>query len=152
MAAEGDQAHPGIAGRCGDRTPADWRLQLVDARVGAVAWQLEAGDLDNYLHTKSALIDNRWVMVGSANLDGASLDYIQYARAFLDGDVRNTEANLVVFEETGTLVSAVDALRRQLWAEHLGIANPQDAALDDAPGKDWCEGVARFRDRPKRTR
>ena len=64
--------------------------------------------VDIYLHTKSALIDNRWATVGSANLDGASLDFIQYARAFFDSDVRNTEANLVVFEDTGTVVSAVE--------------------------------------------
>jgi hypothetical protein len=93
--------------------------------------------VDIYLHTKCALIDNRWATVGSANLDGASLDYIQYARAFFDSDVRNTEANLVVFEDTGTTVSAVDALRRHLWAEHLGFADPADAALNDTQGKDW---------------
>jgi phosphatidylserine/phosphatidylglycerophosphate/cardiolipin synthase-like enzyme len=93
--------------------------------------------IDMYLHTKSALIDNRWATVGSANLDGASLDYIQYARAFFDSDVRNTEANLVVFEDAGTVVSAVDALRRRLWAEHLGFSDPADSFLNDAPGKDW---------------
>jgi phosphatidylserine/phosphatidylglycerophosphate/cardiolipin synthase-like enzyme len=93
--------------------------------------------VDMYLHTKSALIDNRWATVGSANLDGASLDYVQYLRAFFDSDVRNTEANLVVFEETATAISAVDALRRHLWADHLGFSNPADTFLDDAPGKDW---------------
>jgi phosphatidylserine/phosphatidylglycerophosphate/cardiolipin synthase-like enzyme len=93
--------------------------------------------VDIYLHTKAALVDNRWATVGSANLDGASLDFIQYARAFFDSDVRNTEANLVVFEDAGTIVSAVDALRRKLWAEHLGFSNPADPQLDDAPGKDW---------------
>ena len=93
--------------------------------------------VDIYLHTKSALIDNRWATVGSANLDGASLDFIQYARAFFDSDVRNTEANLVVFEDTGTVVSAVDSLRRRLWADHLGFSNPADTFLDDTPGKDW---------------
>jgi phosphatidylserine/phosphatidylglycerophosphate/cardiolipin synthase-like enzyme len=93
--------------------------------------------VDIYLHTKAALVDNRWATVGSANLDGASLDFIQYARVFFDSDVRNTEANLVVFEDTGTIVSAVDALRRKLWAEHLGFSNPADTALDDTPGKDW---------------
>jgi phosphatidylserine/phosphatidylglycerophosphate/cardiolipin synthase-like enzyme len=93
--------------------------------------------VDIYLHTKAALIDNRWATVGSANLDGASLDYIQYARAFFDSDVRNTEANLVVFEEAGTVVSAVDAFRRRVWADHLGFSSPADSFLNDAPGKDW---------------
>ena len=62
--------------------------------------------VDNYLHTKSALIDNDWASVGSANLDGASLERVEYARAALDGDVRNTESNLVVWEETPTSPSA----------------------------------------------
>jgi len=95
--------------------------------------------VDNYLHTKSALIDNRWATVGSANLDGASLDSIQYARAAFGGDVRNTEGNLVVFEEPGTQPSAVDALRRRLWSEHLGIADPKSNLLDDAPDKNWLD-------------
>jgi phosphatidylserine/phosphatidylglycerophosphate/cardiolipin synthase-like enzyme len=99
--------------------------------------------VDNYLHTKSALIDNCWATVGSANLDGASLDFLQYARAMLDGEVRNSEANVVVFEETPPPKSAVDGLRRRLWAEHLGFekadgsANMAASELDDAPGKDW---------------
>jgi phosphatidylserine/phosphatidylglycerophosphate/cardiolipin synthase-like enzyme len=126
----------------GDAATANRRVGVSSSWTHASAQSIGSSKpaiLDNYLHTKSALIDNRWATVGSANLDGASLDCIQYARAFLDGDVRNTEANLVVFEDAGTIVSAVDALRRKLWAEHLGIANPQDAALNDAPGKDWVK-------------
>jgi phosphatidylserine/phosphatidylglycerophosphate/cardiolipin synthase-like enzyme len=117
-------------------------------RFGAFsAWTHAASDaahakprlVDNYLHTKSALIDNRWATVGSANLDGASLDFIQYARSALDGELRNSETNLVVFEDPAARPSSVDALRRQLWAEHLGIADPNSALLDDAPDKNWLE-------------
>jgi phosphatidylserine/phosphatidylglycerophosphate/cardiolipin synthase-like enzyme len=93
--------------------------------------------VDNYLHTKTALIDNRWATSGSANLDGASLDFLQYARPLLDGDVRNTEGNVVVFEPAGVSSPAVDALRRRLWSEHLGIADAASSELDDAPDKDW---------------
>src|SRR6266498_2969876 len=60
----------------------------------------------NYLHTKTALIDNNWATVGSANLDGASLDFFQAGifwrlpNAILQGgEMRNTETNCVVFEE-----------------------------------------------------
>ena len=95
--------------------------------------------VDNYLHTKCAVIDNRWATVGSANLDGASLDSIQYARSIFAGDVRNTEGNLVVFEEAGAQPSAVDALRRRLWSEHLGIVDPRSPVLDDAPAKNWLD-------------
>jgi phosphatidylserine/phosphatidylglycerophosphate/cardiolipin synthase-like enzyme len=118
------------------------------ARVGAFTkWSHAASDathpkprlIDNYLHTKSALIDNRWATVGSANLDGASLDFVQYARATLDGDLRNTESNIVVYEETLATPSPVDSLRRRLWSEHLGLSGPSDSALDDAPGRDWLQ-------------
>jgi hypothetical protein len=43
----------------------------------------------------------------------------------------------VVFEETGTQVAAVDALRRRLWSEHLGYPSPAASELTDAPGTDW---------------
>ncbi len=95
--------------------------------------------VDNYLHTKSALIDNDWASVGSANLDGASLERVEYARAALAGDVRNTESNLVVWEETPTSPSPVDALRRRLWFEHLGLSGAGDTTLDDAPNKKWLD-------------
>ncbi|OAI44436.1 hypothetical protein AYO43_09120 [Nitrospira sp. SCGC AG-212-E16] len=130
-----------IVGSLGDKPEAK-------ARFGAfTAWTHAASDaehskprlVDNYLHTKSAIIDNRWAAVGSANLDGASLDFIQYARSLFGGDVRNSEANLVVFEDIGAKPSAVDALRRRLWSEHLGIADPNLQVLDDSPGKDWLE-------------
>jgi phosphatidylserine/phosphatidylglycerophosphate/cardiolipin synthase-like enzyme len=117
-----------------------------DDRLGVFSsWTHEAADaarpkptlVDTYLHTKSALIDNVWATVGSANLDGASLDYLQYVPFLLDGELRNTEANLVVFEGPGTVTSAVDALRRQLWAEHLGFADATVPELADSPSKDW---------------
>ncbi|HWZ72450.1 MAG TPA: phospholipase D-like domain-containing protein [Casimicrobiaceae bacterium] len=117
-------------------------------RFGAfTAWTHAASDnthtkprlVDNYLHTKSAIVDNRWAAVGSANLDGASLDSIQYARSLFGGDVRNSEANIVVFEEVPAQPSAVDALRRRLWSEHLGIADPHSQALDDPPATDWLD-------------
>jgi phosphatidylserine/phosphatidylglycerophosphate/cardiolipin synthase-like enzyme len=129
-----------ILGSFPNATEASKRVGVFSAWVHASKesqGQSNPAILDMYLHTKSALIDNRWATVGSANLDGASLDYVQYARAFFDSDVRNTEANLVVFEETAPAVSAVDALRRRLWSEHLGISDPADPVLDDAPGKDW---------------
>lgn len=105
--------------------------------------------VDNYLHSKTALIDNRWATVGSANLDGASLDTVQYARAFFDDDVRNTEANVVVFGGAATTVPAVDALRRRLWSEHLGYTDPADNALNDPPGIPWLN-VWRQRAQAKR--
>jgi phosphatidylserine/phosphatidylglycerophosphate/cardiolipin synthase-like enzyme len=94
--------------------------------------------MDNYLHTKTAIIDNRWSTVGSANLDGASLDFVQYFHGYLSGDVRNTEANIVVFEEGTPDASAVDALRRRLWSEHLGF-DENAKELDPAFDVKWLE-------------
>lgn len=87
--------------------------------------------LDNYLHTKTAIVDNVWATVGSANLDGASMDSEDYLRSALDGEVRHTEANVVIYEDGPVAAPAVDALRRRLWAEHLGIVvNNQPGVLD----------------------
>jgi phosphatidylserine/phosphatidylglycerophosphate/cardiolipin synthase-like enzyme len=119
----------------------------------------------NYPHTKTALIDNNWATSGSANLDGASLDFFQllfYSRLpnflFQGGGMRNTETNCVVFEEQPPAAgSAVDALRRRLWAEHLGFVNADgtldtDAAeLSDSPPNDDWLGLWRQRAEQKRT-
>ncbi|MBV9391705.1 MAG: hypothetical protein JOY96_07430 [Verrucomicrobia bacterium] len=101
--------------------------------------------LDNYLHTKTAIVDNNWATVGSANLDGASMDSEDYLRSALDGEVRHTEANVVIYEDEPVASPAVDALRRRLWAEHLGIVvNNQPGVLDvnssslsDSPATNW---------------
>jgi phosphatidylserine/phosphatidylglycerophosphate/cardiolipin synthase-like enzyme len=101
--------------------------------------------VDVYLHTKTAIVDNVWATVGSANLDGASMDTVDYSKYAVDGEVRHTEANVVVYEDPPVTPSAVDALRRRLWAEHLGIVvggqagNLDVASVDllDSPGTDW---------------
>jgi phosphatidylserine/phosphatidylglycerophosphate/cardiolipin synthase-like enzyme len=118
----------------------------------------------NYAHTKSAIIDNNWATVGSANLDGASLDFFQllfYWRLpnviFQAGENRNTETNCVVFEpQVPAGGSAVDALRRRLWAEHLGFVNPDGspktnaAELADSPPRD--DWVKRWKERAEAKR
>lgn len=105
------------------------------------AWSHAASDakhpkprlIDNYLHTKTAIIDNNWATTGSANLDDASQDFVDFARPALAGEPRNSETNIVVFEDDTIHISAVDALRRRLWSEHLGIADPTSDELKDSP-------------------
>jgi phosphatidylserine/phosphatidylglycerophosphate/cardiolipin synthase-like enzyme len=107
---------------------------------------------ENYLHTKSAIIDNNWATVGSANLDGASMDAEDYLKSVMDGEARHTEANVVVSEDGTEQHSAVDALRRSLWGEHLGFfkadtvqpdkivvdtANSQLDGSSTTPGSIW---------------
>ena len=101
--------------------------------------------VDNYLHTKTAIIDNLWATVGSANLDGASLDAEDYFKSAVDGEVRHTEANLLIYEDPPLISAAVDALRRRLWAEHLGILvgnqpgvlDTASSQLNDTPTTNW---------------
>ncbi len=102
--------------------------------------------VDHYIHSKTAIIDNRWATVGSADLDDSSQDFVEFARGILDDNPRNSETNIVIFEETPVEKSAVDALRRHLWAEHLGFLkdgklNPDDDALNapQPPAKNWLD-------------
>jgi phosphatidylserine/phosphatidylglycerophosphate/cardiolipin synthase-like enzyme len=107
-------------------------------------WTHETGGarpriVPNYVHSKLGVVDDRWATVGSANLDGSSLDYTQMFHG-LFGDVRNSEVNLVVLPEPAAPATpVVQALRRRLWAEHLGFAtaqgepDPDDAALAAPP-------------------
>lgn len=101
----------------------------------------------NYVHSKVCIVDDRWMTVGSANLDAVSLSESQLAderlRVALDdpleestGGDRAVEVNLTAFAEpfpSGTCRSAVD-LRKRLWSEHLGL--PVDA-LDNPPDDGW---------------
>ncbi|WP_143268516.1 phospholipase D-like domain-containing protein [Amycolatopsis vastitatis] len=139
------------------------RQGLIDAgqpearrrRFGAFTrWTHEAATADhrarvvpNYLHSKVGIVDGKWATLGSANLDGASLDYFQFLHALHFGDVRNSEANFLILNgiEGAAATPVVDAMRRRLWAEHLGLEtadgrpNPQDPLLDTPPDGGWVE-------------
>ncbi len=120
-----------------------------------------------YLHTKVGIVDNIWATVGSANLDSVGLttgDHALLARtvgniallglpALADGlgvkgynvsEHRSSELNVAIFDDVpGTSNTAVDTLRRMLWAEHFGILdgagqpNTVAAELADSPSSDW---------------
>jgi phosphatidylserine/phosphatidylglycerophosphate/cardiolipin synthase-like enzyme len=97
--------------------------------------------MPNYLHTKGAIVDGLWATLGSANLDGASLDAFQLLHALQFGDNVNHELNYLFFNgidghpAAGAGVDAIDLLRRRLWGEHLGI-DPTSTQLDASKG-DW---------------
>jgi phosphatidylserine/phosphatidylglycerophosphate/cardiolipin synthase-like enzyme len=65
-----------------------------------------------YVHAKVGIVDDRWLTIGSANLNEHSL-------------FNDTEVNVVVQDE-----ALAQATRRRLWAEHLAL--PQDE-LGGAP-------------------
>jgi phosphatidylserine/phosphatidylglycerophosphate/cardiolipin synthase-like enzyme len=72
----------------------------------------EAGQAPVYVHAKVAVIDDRWLTVGSANLNEHSM-------------FNDTEVNLTVDD-----AALATATRRQLWAEHLEL--PLEAVAGDA--------------------
>ncbi len=104
--------------------------------------------MGNYLHTKAGMVDGSWATIGSANLDGASLDYFQFLHAIQTGDNRNHELNYLIFNgiDGHPTTTAVDTLRRALWGEHLGI-EASDARLAAPPAQGgwlslWSECAA----------
>jgi len=81
-----------------------------------------------YIHAKAAIVDNTWATVGSANLDGLSLDS-SLPSDILNGlfhrdEQRAIEVNGVFFDTKTPPNNVVDILRRKLWAEHLGFLMP----------------------------
>jgi len=78
-----------------------------------------------YIHAKAGIVDNTWATVGSANLDGLSLDS-SLPSDILNGlfhrdEQRAIEVNGVFFDTKAPPNNVVDILRRKLWAEHLGF-------------------------------
>jgi phosphatidylserine/phosphatidylglycerophosphate/cardiolipin synthase-like enzyme len=65
-----------------------------------------------YVHAKIAIVDDRWLTIGSANLNEHSL-------------FNDTELNLVVCDE-----QLARATRERLWAEHLELAAEDVAGAD----------------------
>ncbi|MEO8563798.1 MAG: phosphatidylserine/phosphatidylglycerophosphate/cardiolipin synthase family protein [bacterium] len=85
-----------------------------------------------FVHSKVVVIDDRWAMTGSANLDGVSLhsygaDFASALGQRVFRDVRNFDVNLVVDADASddganAAGDAVRSLRRALWHEHLGAS------------------------------
>jgi phosphatidylserine/phosphatidylglycerophosphate/cardiolipin synthase-like enzyme len=83
-------------------------------RLLAVTLRSLTGERDDrlYVHAKVGIVDDRWLTVGSANLNSHSL-------------LNDTEMNVVT-----TDASLARATRIRLWSEHLGV-EPSTIAEDD---------------------
>lgn len=87
-----------------------------------------------YIHAKVGIVDDKWATVGSANLDGASME-----RAI------EVNANMLNGVDGGPESDVVDILRRKLWAEHLGysvapgVPDPAAAELISPPAGGWLQ-------------
>jgi phosphatidylserine/phosphatidylglycerophosphate/cardiolipin synthase-like enzyme len=135
-------------------------------RVGVyTAWSHEGRSIiRTHIHSKVAIVDDRWVTVGSANLDGLSTLASDHRRrasppvrwagrltgAFgseAPGLVRATEVDLSIadFEGTdGAVVRDLAAgLRRRLWAEHLGLAEADVVRPEGGWAVLWREAAER---------
>jgi phosphatidylserine/phosphatidylglycerophosphate/cardiolipin synthase-like enzyme len=82
-----------------------------------------------FIHSKTAVVDDAWATLGTANLDGVSLDsygddFSGWAGRTLFRGTRNFDLNLVLLDgargEAATGMAA--ALRQGLWRRHLGDA------------------------------
>jgi phosphatidylserine/phosphatidylglycerophosphate/cardiolipin synthase-like enzyme len=99
---------------------------VFNARVGMYTlWSHEPASspqgrsriINNYVHSKAAIIDDTWATVGSANLDEFSL-----LRE------HNSEVNAVLFDDA---TAQITDFRQRLWAEHLGIDPSQVGTAGD---------------------
>lgn len=83
-----------------------------------------------YVHSKVALVDDRWATVGTANLDGSSLTYVNELDGFFDTTFyRNMEINAIIpdMDKSGE----VKKLRQVLWSEHLGVSQDMIKKVDN---------------------
>lgn len=118
-------------------------------------WTHETGEprprmLPIYVHAKVGIVDDAWATVGSANLDGLSLDFARFGDAWNIlpfGEQRAIEVNALLFKEIDgpPQSDVVDILRRKLWAEHLGyslarnVPDPAAADLMNRPAGGWLK-------------
>jgi PLD-like domain len=98
-----------------------------------------------YVHAKASVIDDSWVSIGSANLDGLSLDYNLLLSPLVAGETTAAELNVNVLPATvGQPTPFGIHTRCRLFAEHLGLVdgdgapNPQDPLLDN-PARRWLD-------------
>jgi len=98
--------------------------------------------LRTYTHAKTAIVDDKWATIGSANLDGVSLNLSQHVIHPVTlrdrREEREVDVNAVIFNGVNGLPpSTVPAdFRRALWAEHLGL-ELDDAVLESRPADGW---------------
>jgi phosphatidylserine/phosphatidylglycerophosphate/cardiolipin synthase-like enzyme len=138
-----------------------WRIeQIRDAggdRVGVFTrWSYAEGHprpwvAPVYIHAKGAVIDDSWATVGSANLDGLSLDHNLLLSLLVFGETTASELNVNLLPTTpGAVTPFAERMRRRLFAEHLGlvkegIPDPNDEALNHGPEYKWLAQLWRPR-------
>jgi phosphatidylserine/phosphatidylglycerophosphate/cardiolipin synthase-like enzyme len=99
-----------------------------------------------YIHAKGAVVDDSWATVGSANLDGLSLDYNLLLSPLVFGETTAAELNVsVVPPAPGVATPFGELMRRRLFAEHLGLVDahgdpdPNHERLGPARPNRWLD-------------
>jgi phospholipase D1/2 len=92
-----------------------------------------SGDVGINLHSKLAVFDDRWLTVGSANLNRRSMGF-------------DVECNLIIEATTAAHRSMIEKLRNRLLAEHLGMS------IDEVTAAVAEHGLSRLPDLPQRSR
>ena len=100
-------------------------IGLPHSQVGAFTlWQtgLDAARVSIqqvYVHSKVGIVDTAWATVGTANLDGISMEG---AAELYRGRKRSVEVNAVLLDGVADQprTGATWELRQSLWSEHLG--------------------------------
>jgi phosphatidylserine/phosphatidylglycerophosphate/cardiolipin synthase-like enzyme len=78
-----------------------------------------------YIHAKGGIVDDSWATVGSANLDGLSLDYNLLLSPLAFGETTATELNInIIPPSPGAVTEFALQMRKRLFAEHLGLVDP----------------------------
>lgn len=96
-----------------------------------------------YIHAKGGIVDDSWATIGSANLDGLSLDYNLLLSPLVFGETTACELNLNILPTgPGAITKFAQVMRRRLWAEHLGIPEA-DPHLAPGPDHNWLVNVWR---------
>jgi phosphatidylserine/phosphatidylglycerophosphate/cardiolipin synthase-like enzyme len=117
----------------------------------------------NYVHSKVAVVDDKWATVGSANLDGVSLKNSEHAM-LLDKIALGLASNQAIDRNRASEMNAVilksipghpdndrvSFLRRRLWSEHLGFKggggspDPSHTSVSNRPADGW---LSRWKER-----
>ena len=140
-----------------------WRVEQLRAaggdRVGVFTrWTYDGNRPNNarpwvapvYIHAKGAVVDDSWATVGSANLDGLSLDYNLLLSPLVFGESMAAELNIcVVPPATGAVNPFAELMRCRLFAEHLGLVDaagvpdPKHPALGHERRHKWLRELWR---------
>lgn len=88
----------------------------------SIGWEKEGFQIQPvYVHTKASIVDDVWATVGTANLDGSSLTYVNELEGLFDMEFhRNMEMNVILHGLDKNSSEKIVKLRNSLWSEHLG--------------------------------